>query len=675
MVAYQALFCTVILLDCWIAVRCFQMKNANGKHLGKIMSLGVVISLCYLLAISSQNYFWNSFFSSGLFIGIDYVLILLFYFVIRFTKVQRGLQKWKAVRLALWLYAAADTVVLCINPFYEIALSYETIDRDAYVVYHYVPGILYRCHLTYCYILLALTIGTLLWKCAHTPQMYRSKYMRIINSLLVTIGLNMLFLFGGNRFEFDVSICFYSLCGAMVYMNVFHYLEKETLIQTREMLMEHCGMKIAFFDYEGYLIDCNQEMQRMFPELNKNLEDPIRLEDFLRKREMPPFQEKNQIYEWKEHKGKESRNYCCEISGLKDHHNAEVGSILIMRDTTYMKDMITGLELSGGMLKYLSELDRERVYPIQLLAVNVNGLNVINHALGREKGNEVMIHTVEKMREILPEGTYMAKMENGSFLAVLLQTTYGRARGLAQRLKEEPLSVPTMSLTFELEYGLAEIGEKDEDIFDGIQEAMESLKNRKLLSDSSQTSSVIHSLSQTLLESDYETEEHVLRTRDAAMELGACMGLSDKDIGRLALLSILHDIGKIAIPQNILLKPGKLDAEEWEIMKTHTSKGYRIAKVSPELESIAELILHHHEKWDGTGYPSGLKGEEIPLLSRIITVVDSYDVMVHDRPYHKAISEAAAREELVRCAGTQFDPQIVEAYLELLKKKDAADAT
>ena len=675
MVAYQALFCAVILLDCWIAVRCFQMKNANGKHLGKIMSLGVGISLCYLLAISSQSYFWNSFFSSGLFIGIDYVLILLFYFVIRFIKVPRRLQKWKTVRMALWLYAAADTVILCINPFYEIALSYETINRDTYVVYHYLPGILYRCHLIYCYILLALTIGTLLWKCAHTPQMYCSKYMRIINSLLATIGLNMLFLFGGSRFEFDVSICFYSLCGAMVYINVFHYLERETLIQTREMLMEHCGMKIAFFDYEGYLLDCNLEMQQIFPELNKNLEDPIRLEDFLKQRKMPLFQGKNQIYEWKDKNGKEERNYCCEISGLKDRHNALVGSTLIMRDTTYMKDMITGLELSGGMLKYLSELDRERVYPIQLLAVNVNGLNVINHALGREKGNEVMIRTVEKMREILPEGTYMAKMENGSFLAVLLQTTYERARELAQKLKEEPLSVPTMNLTFELEYGLAEIGEKDEDIFDGIQEAMESLKNRKLLSDSSQTSSVIHSLSQTLLESDYETEEHVLRTRDAAMELGGCMGLSDKDIGRLALLSILHDIGKIAIPQNILLKPGRLDAEEWEIMKTHTSKGYRIAKASPELEAIAELILHHHEKWDGTGYPSGLKGEEIPLLSRIITVVDSYDVMVHDRPYHKAISEAEAREELMRCAGTQFDPKIVEAYLELLKKKDTADAT
>lgn len=635
------------------------------------MGLGIFISLCYLLAISAQNYFWNSVFSSGLFIGIDYVLVFLFYFVIRFTKERTCLPKWKTARLILWLYAAIDTVILCINPFYEIALTYETIDRDAYVVYHYVPGVLYRCHLGYCYLLLLLTISTLVWKCAHTPKMYRAKYMRIINSFLVTIGLNMLFLFGGSWFEFDISICFYSLCGAMVYMNVFHYLEKETLIQTREMLMEHCGMRIAFFDYEGDLIDCNQEMQKMFPELDKNLEQVMKLSDFLQKREMPEFHGKNLVFEWKNQKDTDNRNYCCELSCLKDHHNAVIGSILIMRDTTYMKDTITGLDLSSGMFQYLSDLDMEHAYPIQLLAVNVNGLNVINHALGREKGNEVMNRTVEIMREILPENTYMAKMENGSFIAVLLRTEYRQAKQMAKRLKEEQLSVSSLNLNFELEYGMAEVHGREDDIFDGIQESLDSLKNRKLLSDSSQTSSVIHSLSQTLLESDYETEEHVLRTRDAAMELGASIGLSDKDIGRLALLSVLHDIGKIAIPQNILLKPGKLDAQEWEIMKTHTSKGYRIAKASPELEPISELILHHHEKWDGTGYPSGLKGEEIPLLSRIITVVDSYDVMVHDRPYHKAITEEAAREELKRCAGTQFDPQIVDAYLELLRKKDS----
>ena len=101
-------------------------------------------------------------------------------------------------------------------------------------------------------------------------------------------------------------------------------------------------------------------------------------------------------------------------------------------------------------------------------------------------------------------------------------------------------------------------------------------------------------------------------------------------------------------------------------MKTHTEKGYRIASASKELQPMAEYILHHHERWDGKGYPSGLKGEEIPLLSRIITVVDSHDVMVHDRPYHKAMSHEMAVEELLRCSGTQFDPQLVQVFLKVI---------
>ena len=101
-------------------------------------------------------------------------------------------------------------------------------------------------------------------------------------------------------------------------------------------------------------------------------------------------------------------------------------------------------------------------------------------------------------------------------------------------------------------------------------------------------------------------------------------------------------------------------------MKTHTNKGYEIANQSLELKPIADYILHHHEKWDGTGYPEGLKEDNIPLLSRIITVVDSHDVMTHNRPYHKAMSNSEAKDELIRCSGTQFDPNIVNVFISML---------
>ena len=134
----------------------------------------------------------------------------------------------------------------------------------------------------------------------------------------------------------------------------------------------------------------------------------------------------------------------------------------------------------------------------------------------------------------------------------------------------------------------------------------------------------------------------------------------------LALLGILHDIGKIAIPEVILLKPDKLTNEEWEVMKTHTEIGYRIAASSPELAHIADEILCHHERYDGTGYPQGLVGKDIPKLSRLLSIADSFDVMTHDRVYKKAMSFANAVEELKSCSGKQFDPEMVEAFLKLL---------
>lgn len=126
-------------------------------------------------------------------------------------------------------------------------------------------------------------------------------------------------------------------------------------------------------------------------------------------------------------------------------------------------------------------------------------------------------------------------------------------------------------------------------------------------------------------------------------------------------------IGKSDLDEQILMKPGKLTIDEFEIMKTHAEKGYRIINASSDLDTIAKYVLGHHEKWDGSGYPLGLKGVEIPLISRIINVVDSYDVMTNNRPYKKAMAQKEALYELERCSGTQFDPKIVNIFKEYMK--------
>ncbi|WP_406542586.1 HD-GYP domain-containing protein [Clostridium ljungdahlii] len=184
--------------------------------------------------------------------------------------------------------------------------------------------------------------------------------------------------------------------------------------------------------------------------------------------------------------------------------------------------------------------------------------------------------------------------------------------------------------------------------------AEERMYRSKLVKIKSSRNAIIASLEKILYEKHSETEEHTQRVKELSVKLGRKLNLSQEQLEELELLSLLHDIGKIGIPDNVLMKPGKLTDEEWDIMKKHTEIGYRIAKATPGLSHVANEILCHHEKFDGTGYPQGLKEGEIPILSRIINIIDSFDVMTHKRIYKNANDMNYAIKELERCSETQL---------------------
>jgi HD-GYP domain-containing protein (c-di-GMP phosphodiesterase class II) len=194
--------------------------------------------------------------------------------------------------------------------------------------------------------------------------------------------------------------------------------------------------------------------------------------------------------------------------------------------------------------------------------------------------------------------------------------------------------------------------------------AEESMSRRKLLESKSAHSSIIASIKVIMFEKSQETEEHAERMVQLSKSIGLAMSLTDDQLYELELLSTLHDIGKMSVYAKILSKPGKLSDEEWIEMRKHPEVGLRIAQATSELIPIAKYILCHHERWDGIGYPQGLIGEKIPLLSRIVAIVDSFDVMTNDRAYRSAMTNGEAIEEIRRNSGTQFDPEIAKVFIE-----------
>ena len=164
---------------------------------------------------------------------------------------------------------------------------------------------------------------------------------------------------------------------------------------------------------------------------------------------------------------------------------------------------------------------------------------------------------------------------------------------------------------------------------------------------------------------DSETEGHSKRVTAYTIALARAMGIKPAEIKVIARGAFLHDIGKMAIPDQILRKPGPLTREEQEVMREHCSRGYHILRKIPFLSDASEIVYSHQEHFDGTGYPNGLKGAEIPIGARIFAVADTLDAITSDRPYRKARSFDAAREEILRCSGSQFDPAVVEMFLKI----------
>jgi HD-GYP domain-containing protein (c-di-GMP phosphodiesterase class II) len=195
-------------------------------------------------------------------------------------------------------------------------------------------------------------------------------------------------------------------------------------------------------------------------------------------------------------------------------------------------------------------------------------------------------------------------------------------------------------------------------------EASDSLKIKQVEEQvSALRTSVICAFNQLLDLKDLNTGVHSTRLAEWGMRVGQELGLEEPELQNLEIAALLHDIGKVGVPDAILRKPGKLEADEYALMKKHPEYGWAVLRMLPGFERAALDILHHHETFDGQGYPAGLKETESPIVSRIVSVIDAFDAMVSSRPYRKGLPFEEAVRRLIVASGTQFDPVVVQCFL------------
>lgn len=337
-------------------------------------------------------------------------------------------------------------------------------------------------------------------------------------------------------------------------------------------------------------------------------------------------------------------------------------------DLSY-EDRLTGLYNRRFFEEALKRLDTPENLPLTLIMADVNGLKLINDSFGHQVGDKLLISVAKIIKKGVRGDDIVSRISGDEFVIILPNTDDERAGKLIQRIKRIAQDIgfeneKLVDIELSISFGSATKYNEDVDISEILKKAEDTMYAQKLFEGPSMRSKTIEAIIKALYEKSAREEKHSLRVSMICQDLGILCGFKDEKLKELESVGLLHDIGKIAINENILEKPGKLNSEEWEEVKKHPEIGYRILSTVNEMAQIAEYVLYHHERYDGSGYPKGLVGEEIPLVSRIISIADAYDAMAMDRPYRAALSNEEIVREFVDNAGTQFDPYLARVFVE-----------
>ena len=341
------------------------------------------------------------------------------------------------------------------------------------------------------------------------------------------------------------------------------------------------------------------------------------------------------------------------------------------REIEYLRyyDKLTGLYNRVYFEEELKRIDNKRFLPLSIILVDINGLRFINDEFGSEAGNKIIRKVAQSLKKSCRREEVIARWGGDEFIIALSKTQEKNATKVSERIIENCSKIIYKNTTIDISLGISIKNTESEDLHEVVIEAENRMLRHKLFELKSVGSSTVLSLERTLWEKSNETEEHAARLKNLAIEIGKKINLPSNMLDDLMLLASLHDIGKVAISDEILSKKTRLSKKEWDIIKKHPETGYQIAKSSPQLAHIAEYILYHHEWWNGSGYPSGIKGEEIPLISRLLTIVDAYDVMIEGRIYKPPFTTLQSIDELKKYSGSQFDPELTRVFIKILEDK------
>lgn len=326
-------------------------------------------------------------------------------------------------------------------------------------------------------------------------------------------------------------------------------------------------------------------------------------------------------------------------------------------------DELTGLFNRTFFEKRLSHYRANRLLYNGIVICDIDNLKIVNDTLGHQFGDKVIVAAATAVKASVGSNDIVSRVGGDEFVILVSESSEHSVQDIYKRIQEAFLAHNANNPHLPIAVSTGYASDKATSIDDLLRQADDNMYKEKLLHHKATDDSTLTMFRQTFEARDFGGSGHLDRLQQMVSNFAEQLGLGQSQITDLRLFAKFHDIGKAIVPDKIIFKPDTLTADEWIEMRRHPEVGYRICKSLPDLVPFPDWILKHHEWWNGTGYPLGLKGEEIPMECRILAIIDAYDAMTSSRPYRKVLSKAEAVAELRRGAGTQFDPGLVEKFI------------
>jgi diguanylate cyclase (GGDEF)-like protein/PAS domain S-box-containing protein len=351
------------------------------------------------------------------------------------------------------------------------------------------------------------------------------------------------------------------------------------------------------------------------------------------------------------------------------------GAVIVFQDYTDKKkknemvqflsyhDQLTGIYNRRYFEEKFEEFEKEQYMPVSMIMADINGLKLANDAFGHELGDQLLILSANMIAKYCRQEDIFSRVGGDEFIILMPNTDETQAHQIVQRIREEIRDKMVGELEVSISFGWDTKNQSGKPLRDIYKRAEDFMYQHKLNESPAMREKTIHRIIESLFTQIPYEREHSSHVGAYCEIMGHALHLSEMQVNDMRMAGNLHDIGKIAIDYGVLNHAGPLSETDWIETKRHAELGYRILEEVNDLVPVAEIVLAHHENWDGTGYPKGLSGNQIPLQSRIIRIADSYDAMICDRVYRKSIGSQAAKAELQKNAGVMFDPEMVLLFI------------